>query len=117
MCIDLSCILFAGILGHAEPAPVAQPAAASMAAPSGEPQLTPKGTGGSRGWGPSHFEAAPAAAPVDAAACSRMAAAGTPCASAALQVSLHSARLLDWHTYSRSGILYSAVRNINPVFT
>ena len=79
----LSYILFAGILGHAEPAPVAQPAAASMTAPSGEPQLTPKGTGGGRGWGPSHFEAAPAAAPADAAACSLMAAAGTPCASAA----------------------------------
>ena len=33
-----------------------------MSAASAEPQLTLKGAGGARRWGPAHFEAAPAAA-------------------------------------------------------
>lgn len=52
-----------GIHGDAGPAPAAQPAAAPLAGGGGEPQLTLRGAGGARRWGPAHYEAAPAAAP------------------------------------------------------
>lgn len=50
----------AGLFSGAQPA-------APVAATSAEPQLTLRGAGGPRRWGPAHFEAAPAAAPAAAA--------------------------------------------------
>ncbi len=49
-----------GIHGDAGPAPAAQ-SAATPSSGGGEPQLTLRGAGGARRWGPAHFEAAPAA--------------------------------------------------------
>lgn len=49
-----------GIHGDAGPAPAAQ-SAATPSTGGGEPQLTLRGAGGARRWGPAHFEAAPAA--------------------------------------------------------
>ena len=48
-----------GIHGDAGSAPAAQSATPSTG--GGEPQLTLRGAGGPRRWGPAHFEAAPAA--------------------------------------------------------
>ncbi|KAL0026447.1 hypothetical protein WJX79_010441 [Trebouxia sp. C0005] len=49
-----------GIHGDAGPAPAAK-SAATPSTGGGEPQLTLRGAGGARRWGPAHFEAAPAA--------------------------------------------------------
>ena len=57
-----------GVHGDAGPPPSAQLATAPIPAASGEPQLTLRGGGGARRWGPAHFEAAPAAAPAAASA-------------------------------------------------
>ena len=67
-----------GVHGDAGLFSAAQPAAAAAlpaAASGGEPQLTLKGAGGARRWGPAHFEAAPAA-PSSLAAAARTPAAG-----------------------------------------
>ncbi|KAL3152008.1 hypothetical protein ABBQ32_001127 [Trebouxia sp. C0010 RCD-2024] len=55
-----------GVHGDASMFPAAQPAAPAPAA-SAEPQLTLRGAGGARRWGPAHFEAAPAASSTAAA--------------------------------------------------
>lgn len=58
--------MHAGVHGDASLFSAAQ-SAAPVAATSAEPQLTLRGAGGPRRWGPAHFEAAPAAAPAAAA--------------------------------------------------
>jgi len=74
-CIMPGCVT-TGIHGDAGPAPAAQ-SAATPSTVGGEPQLTLRGAGGARRWGPAHFEAAPAA--VTAASTSaRPPAAGMP---------------------------------------
>lgn len=65
----------AGVHGDASLFSATQPPA-PMAAATAEPQLTLRGAGGARRWGPAHFEAAPAAAS-SAAATARAPVTGT----------------------------------------
>ena len=59
----LYCLLrLAGPHGDAGPPPLGQPAGVPPAAASSEPQLTLRGGGGARRWGPAQFQAPPAAA-------------------------------------------------------
>lgn len=76
MCTWKWCCVGAGVHGDASMFPAAQPAAPAPAA-SAEPQLTLRGAGGARRWGPAHFEAAPAASST-AAAPARAPATGWP---------------------------------------
>lgn len=73
-----------GIHGDAGPAPAAQ-SAATPSTGGGEPQLTLRGAGGARRWGPAHFEAAPAAVTAASTSARQPAAAAhaTPAASTA----------------------------------